>query len=115
MGDVQSQKLAEIAELLRGGGTFLCTYTNFAHHKKYIYGPYSNVQQPGDFRRDLGRFFTIERIFPTACNWNHSHPQRPWLRAPQERVSVHVPVIGQRLAVDYCYLRTARRRLPAWA
>jgi len=115
MGEVQSQKFAEIADLLRDGGTFLCTYTNFAHHRKYIYGPYSNVQQPGDFRRDLGRFFTIGRIFPTAYNWNHSHPRRPWLRAPQERVSVNVPVIGQRLAVDYCYLCSPRNPAPAGA
>ena len=103
MGDVQSQKLAEIAGLVREGGTFFCTYQNFAHHKQHIYGPYSNIRQPEDFRRDLSRFFTIERAFPTAYNWNHSHPQRPWLRAPQERINVNVPVIGRKLAVDYYY------------
>jgi SAM-dependent methyltransferase len=115
MGGVQSRKLAEIAGLLRGGGTFICTYQNFAHRRRHIYGPYSNVRQPEDFRRDLGRFFAIEQAFPTAYNWNPSHPRRPWLRAPQERVSVNVPFIGRKLAVDYYYRCTPRSRVPAAA
>jgi SAM-dependent methyltransferase len=104
MGDLQTQKLAEIAALVKDDGTFLCTYQNFAHHRKHIYGPYSSVRPPGDFRRDLSRFFTIERAFPTAYNWNHGHPRRAWLRVPQERVSLNVPgIIGRKLAVDYYY------------
>jgi len=110
LGDVQSQKLAEIAGVVRDGGTFICTYTNFAHRKKSIYHLYSNVQQPEHFRRDLSRFFTIEQSFPTAYNWNPSHPRRPWLRVPQEKVSVNVPVIGRKLAVDYCYRCSPVRR-----
>ena len=35
-GDIQSQKLADTAALVRDGGTFLCTYQNFARHKKYV-------------------------------------------------------------------------------
>jgi hypothetical protein len=68
-----------------------------------------------DRRPAQARFFAIEQSFPTAYNWNLSHPRRPWLRAPQERVSVNVPFIGCRLAVDYCYRCTPRSRVPAGA
>jgi predicted TPR repeat methyltransferase len=104
LGDVQSRKLAEIAGLLADGGTFVCTYQNFAHRRKSLYWPYSNVQHPEDFRRDVEQHFRIERVFPTAYNWNHSHPNRPLIRLPQERLSVNLPLIGHSLAVDYCYV-----------
>jgi SAM-dependent methyltransferase len=110
LGDVQSQKLAEIAALVRDDGRFICTYTNFAHRNKYIYGPYSNIRPPEDFRRDLDRYFTIERAFPIAYNWKHGYPRRALLRAPQERISVNVPVIGRKLAVDYYYQCSPLRR-----
>jgi len=70
VGKFQSQKFAEIAGLLNDGGKFILTYQNFAHRKREIYWPYSNVLLPDDFRRDLGRFFRIERSFPTSHNWN---------------------------------------------
>ncbi len=104
LGEVQSRKLGEIAALLADGGTFICTYQNFAHRKKSVYWPYSNVRQPEDFRRDLERHFRIDKAFPTAYNWNHSHPSRALLRLPQERSSVNIPLIGRLLAVDYCYV-----------
>ena len=104
LGDVQSRKLAEIAGLLPDGGTFICTYQNFAHRRKSLYWPYSNIQHPDDFRRDVERYFRIERAFPTAYNWNPSHPNRPLIRLPQERLNVNLPLIGPLLAVDYCYV-----------
>jgi SAM-dependent methyltransferase len=110
MGDVQSRKFAEIAELVKDDGKFVCTYQNFAHRQKNIYWPYSNIQQPDVFRRDLSRYFTIEQAFPTAYNWGHSHPNRGFLRAPQERFNVNIPVIGRKLAIDYYYLCSPRRR-----
>ncbi|HUN35275.1 MAG TPA: methyltransferase domain-containing protein [Trebonia sp.] len=104
LGDVQARKLGEIAALLDEGGTFICTYQNFAHRKQDVYWPYSNVQQPRDFRRDIERHFRIEKAFPTAYNWSHAYPNRALARLPQERWSVNVPLIGHLLAVDYCYV-----------
>jgi SAM-dependent methyltransferase len=103
MGDVQSEKFAEIAGLVKKNGKFVCTYQNFAHLRKHIYWPYSNIQQPGAFRRDLNRYFTIEQSFPTAYNWNHGHPNRSFIQAPQRHINVNIPVIGPKLAVDYYY------------
>jgi hypothetical protein len=36
-----------------------------------MYWPYSNVQAFDDFRRSLGRYFKIQRFFPTSHNWHH--------------------------------------------
>jgi SAM-dependent methyltransferase len=104
LGDVQSRVLGELAGLLKDGGRFVCTYQNFLHRRASVYEPYSNVQEPAGFRRDLSRYFRIDRAFPTAFNWEHSHPRRALVRVPQERLAVNVPVIGRRLAVDYCYV-----------
>jgi SAM-dependent methyltransferase len=109
LGDFQSQKFAEITALLNEGGTFIVTYQNFAHRRQSIYWPYSNVRQPEDFRRDLSRFFTVERRFPGVHNWNHSHPRRKLIAAPQARLSVGVPVLSRLLAVDYFYICTPLR------
>jgi len=110
MGNVQSKKFAEIAELVKDDGKFVCTYQNFAHRHKNIYWPYSNIQQPGEFRRDLSRYFRIDQAFPTAYNWKHSHPNRRFIKAPQERINVNIPVIGPKLAIDYYYLCSPLRK-----
>jgi SAM-dependent methyltransferase len=110
LGDAQSRVLGEIAGLFKDGGRFVCTYQNFAHRRASVYQPYSNVRQPAAFRRDLGRHFRIEQAFPTAFNWGHSHPRRALVRFPQEHLTVNVPVIGRRLAVDYCYICAAPPR-----
>jgi SAM-dependent methyltransferase len=107
LGDMQSRVLGEIAGLFKDGGRFVCTYQNFAHRRASVYQPYSNVQQPADFRRDLARHFLIDQAFPTAYNWGHSHPRRALVRVPQERLAVNLPFFGRRLAVDYCYVASA--------
>jgi SAM-dependent methyltransferase len=104
LGDVQSAKLGEIAGLVADGGRFICTYQNFAHRRRNVYPPYSNIRDPAEFRSDLSRYFQIDRAFPTAYNWTHSHPRRALIRAPQEHLMANVPFIGRPLAVDYCYL-----------
>jgi SAM-dependent methyltransferase len=109
LGEARSRKLAEIAALLADGGTFICTYPNFAHRAKGVYWPYGDVQPPQDFRRDVERWFRIEKAFPTAYNWNPSHPDSALLRLPQERCRVNIPVIGPLLAVDYCYVCSLAR------
>jgi SAM-dependent methyltransferase len=104
VGEFQARKLAEIADLLRDDGKLVVTYQNFAHRKCSIYQPYSNVQLPEDFRADLSRFFKIERSFPVAHNWNHGHPNRKFVQAPQEHLSINVPIVSRFLAVDYLYI-----------
>ena len=109
VGKFQSEKFAEIAGLLNDGGTFILTYQNFAHRDREIYWPYSNVQLPGDFRRDLSRFFRIERSFPGSHNWNHSQPGRAFMKVSQARLRLSIPVISPILAVDYFYVCSPRR------
>jgi SAM-dependent methyltransferase len=104
LGEYQSQKFAEITETLKGDGKFIVTYQNFNHRQRQIYWPYSNVQQPTEFRRDLGRFFKIDRWFAGAHNWTHAHPGRHLVRAPQTHLNVYVPVISPKLAIDYIYI-----------
>jgi SAM-dependent methyltransferase len=104
LSDQQSAKFAEIAGVLKPGGKFVVTYTNFDHRRPDIYFAYSNVQRPADFRKDLSRFFTIERCFPTSHNWQHSIPRRRLVQLPQTYLNVNMPVFSPRLAVDYLYV-----------
>jgi SAM-dependent methyltransferase len=108
IGRCQSQKFADIAALLKDGGKFVLTYQNFGHRKPSIYWPYSNVQKPADFRGDLRRFFRIERSFAGSHNWNHSQPNRAFMRASQAHLNVNIPLVSPLLGVDYFYICSAR-------
>jgi SAM-dependent methyltransferase len=110
VGEFQSQKFAEIRDLLKSGGKFILTYQNFAHRHKEIYWPYSNVQQPSDFRRDLGRFFKIERSFLGSHNWNHSEPNRKFMKVLQARLNINIPVLSPILGVDHFYICSPLRQ-----
>lgn len=108
LGDRQRQKFAEIRALLKDGGKFVVTYINFAHRRKNLYHAYSNVQEPGVFRRDLERYFTIDRSFPGAYNWNHTLPSRRFMKQAQSRLYVNIPFVSEFLAVDYFYICSPR-------
>ncbi len=108
MGEHQSQKFSEIAQLLNEGGRFVVTYTNFSHRKKQIYAPFSNVQSFDDFRQDLARYFTIERFFPASHNWKHSQPDRRVVKAANMYINVNIPLISKILAVDYFFICSSR-------
>jgi SAM-dependent methyltransferase len=108
VGNLQSQKFAEIARLLNEDGIFLVSYVNFNHRKKEVYWPYSNVQPIGHFRRSLSQHFTIRRCFPTSYNWNHWDPGRKVLRAVNIHVNVNIPVVGPILGVQYFFVCSAR-------
>lgn len=110
MGEHQSQKFAEIANMLTEKGKFILTYVNFDHRQREIYRTYNNVQRPTDFRGDLSRFFKVERCFAGAHNWNHGMPRRRLVQLSQERLNVYVPVLSPLLAVDYFYICAARRQ-----
>jgi cyclopropane fatty-acyl-phospholipid synthase-like methyltransferase len=108
-GDFQVQKFAEISSLMKPDGKFLVTYMNFAHRKKEVYWPYSNVQQPEDFRRDLERFFVVERSFPGEYNWNFTTPNRALMKAAQAHLTVDIPLVNSLLGINRFYICSARR------
>ena len=108
VGEFQSQKFAEIAQLLNEGGIFVVSYVNFDHRKRDIYWPYSNVQPFNEFRRSLAEHFEIRRFFPTSYNWNHWEPNRRLLRAANMHINVYIPIIGPVLAVEYFLICSAR-------
>lgn len=113
VGKFQSQKFAEIAQLLNKDGIFVVSYVNFDHRQKDVYWPYSNVQSFNDFRRSLAENFEIRRYFPTSYNWHHWEPGRKLLRAANMHINVNVPIIGPALAVEYflvCSPRAAGSR-----
>ena len=114
MGEFQDQKFAEIAELLNPNGTFVLSYVNFGHRDKEIYWPYNNVQPFGDFRRDLMRYFTVERFFPTSYNWKHSEPNRRLVKTVNMHINANIPVLSPALAVEYFLICSSRgSRVPA--
>jgi SAM-dependent methyltransferase len=110
MADAQSQKFAEIADLLAPDGTFVVTYVNFDHRRPNHYTPYSNIEAPEEFQRSLTRHFEIERQIPTAHNWNHSEPGRWFVKAPNMYIEVNLPKLTRWLAVEFIYVCRRRPR-----
>jgi cyclopropane fatty-acyl-phospholipid synthase-like methyltransferase len=108
--DTQSQKFADVAELLQPDGKFVLTYTNFGHRKTRIYEAFSNIQPLETFKQDLRRHFTVERCFPASHNWKHSQPDRKVIKAANMRVNTNIPVLSPMLAVDYFFICSPRRR-----
>jgi cyclopropane fatty-acyl-phospholipid synthase-like methyltransferase len=108
VGTVQEQKFAEIADLLTDDGKFLATYVNFGHRDRQVYWPYSNVQPLPEFRASLARHFTVERSFPTSHNWNHSEPNRQFMRVSQMPVMTGFPIISRLFGVEYFFLCSRR-------
>ena len=108
VGKFQSQKFAEIAELLNDDGVFIATYVNFDHRHRDIYEPYSNVQPFRDFRKSLAEHFKIQRFYPTSYHWNHWEPSRKLIRAANMRINVNIPIIAPVLGVQYILICSAR-------
>lgn len=108
VGTSQTEKFSEIAHLLRERGRFVLTYTNFEHRDKHIFEAFSNVQPLDDFRRSLARHFTIERCFPTSYNWHGGQPTRTMLKAANMRLTSNLPLVGQKLAVEYFFICSPR-------
>ena len=108
LGDFQSQKFAEIAQILNEGGTFLLTYTNFGHRDRQIYKPFNNVQPLADFRKSLTRYFNIDRCFPASYNWHGGQPTRKLVKAANIHISMNIPLIGPVLAVEYFFMCSPR-------
>ena len=107
-GGFQSQKLAEIARLLNENGTFIVSYVNFGHRSRQIYAPYNNVQSFDSFRDSLKRCFEIRRFFPTSHNWNHTEPNRKFVKAINMHINMNIPLISPILAVEYFFICSSR-------
>jgi len=108
VGDRQSRMFSEIAELLNENGTFIVTYTNFGHRRRQTFEAFNNVQPFEAFRRDLARYFVINRCFPASHNWSGGQPARKLVKLANAYVNANVPVVSPRLAVEY-FLICSRR------
>jgi cyclopropane fatty-acyl-phospholipid synthase-like methyltransferase len=112
VGDVQSQKFAEIAALLTDGGVFIASYWNFGHRDPQEYFAHSNIQTIAEFRADLSRHFIIDRFFPASHNLHQHWPGRKLSRAVSLRLNVNIPVVSPMLAVEYFACCHARGSAP---
>jgi hypothetical protein len=108
LGALQSQKLKEIAVLLSERGKFIVTYTNFNHRDARVTEAFSNVQPLDSFRRDLARYFRIDRSFPVSHNWHGGQPRREVVKALNMHVNANIPGISPRLAVEYYFICSGR-------
>jgi SAM-dependent methyltransferase len=108
VGDFQSQKFAEIAQLLNEDGKFIVSYWNFSHRKTTIYWAFSNVQSLDDFRRGLTRHFNIDKSYPVSHNWRHGWPGRKLNKAINMHVNMNIPFISPMLAVEYFFICSPR-------
>lgn len=108
VGDTQSQKFAEIAQILNPGGKFVVSYWNFGHRDTEMFHAFSNVQSFDEFRKDLARHFKVDRYFPASHNWRHTGPNRKITKAMNMPVNVHIPFVSPVLAVEYFFICSAR-------
>jgi SAM-dependent methyltransferase len=106
LGPAQNQKFREIASILRPGGKFVTTYTNFQHVNDHLidHSIYNNVRPIAQFKRDLEQCFRVDRWFPSSHNWHCSEPRRKLLRVPQMRLRLRIPVLSPLLAVNYFFV-----------
>jgi SAM-dependent methyltransferase len=108
VGIFQSQKFAEISELLTHNGKFIVSYWNFNHRGKQVYPVFSNIRQYSQFRESLARYFTIDDSFPVGHNWQQREPGRKLMRAAQMHVNINIPFISPVLAVEYFFICSLR-------
>jgi len=104
LGEYQSQKFSEIAEILQDDGTFIVSYTNFRHRRPVIYHAFSNVVSLEEFQSDLARYFDIRRRFPFSHNWKHGQPARKLVKAVNMHVNANIPFVSPVLAVEYFFI-----------
>ena len=108
LGEHQSEKLAEIARVLRPRGTFVTSYVNFGHRQPTVYWPYSNVQTIDEFRSSLSKDFVVRNWFATSHNWHHNEPNRRFIRLANMHLNLRIPVLTSKLAVEYFFVCTPR-------
>jgi SAM-dependent methyltransferase len=109
LGNAQDEKFSEIAGLLNPDGTFIVSYTNFAHRNPQVYHAFSNVQPVDRFRNNLERHFIVPRMFPTAYNWSHGQPRRSIVKRANMCVNATIPLLHPKLAIEYFFVCSPRR------
>ena len=110
VGDQQSQKFSEIADILNPDGVFITSYWNFGHRGRQVYWAHNNVQPFADFRADLERHFKVNKCYPVCHNWHHSFPSRPLNKAVNRYLNVNIPFLSPMLAVEYFCICSPRSR-----
>jgi len=104
VGDLQGQKFAEVASLLKEGGTFIVSYTNFGHHKAHVFEAFSNVQVISEFRKSLQTYFNIEKSYPASHNWRGGQPTRRSVMAANMFVNFNIPFFSPTFGVEYFFI-----------
>jgi hypothetical protein len=104
MGDRDAVKFAEIAQLLRPGGHFLVSYTNFLHRSKDVYWALNNIRAPDEFRQSLKEHFTVDSFLPVGHNWNLRQPRQKLVRYANMHINRSIPIVSRRLAVEYFFV-----------
>jgi SAM-dependent methyltransferase len=104
IGSFQSQKLLDIKQILKPGGTFIASYVNFDHLNKVLYWPYNNVQSFSDFRKSVAEFFKIEKVIPTSHNWRSREPERRLMKSIHMYINGNIPVLSPLFAVEYFFI-----------
>lgn len=103
VGKVQQQKMTEIRDLLKEGGTFVATYVNFDHRNKNIYWPYNNIQPFDVFYSSLRQSFQVDRYFPTSHRWHHDEPRDRFMWAVQKHINLNIPLFSRLFGVEYFF------------
>jgi SAM-dependent methyltransferase len=109
MGELQQKKMKEIRQNLKPTGKFVTSFVNFEHRDigASIHPAYNNIVPLGEFAKDLGEFFHIDRCFPTSHNWHASEPRRDWLMKLQLPLEPSIPAVSPLLAVEYFFICSA--------
>jgi cyclopropane fatty-acyl-phospholipid synthase-like methyltransferase len=108
MGDHEAEKFHEIAHLLRPGGHFLVSYTNFEHRSKDVYWALNNTRPRDDFRRSLEQYFTVDTLLPVGHNWHLRQPRQKLVRFANMHMNRSIPVVSRWLAVEYFFICSPR-------
>jgi len=108
VGNLQAQKFGEIADILSDNGNFIVSYWNYKHRNTQTFCAHSNIQPVGDFRKDLERYFNVDRFFPASYNWYHGSPSMRLNKAINMHVNVNIPFISPLLAVEYFFICSRR-------
>lgn len=103
-GALQSQKFAEIKDILTKDGTFIVSYVNFDHLNILRYHVYNNMQPFDDFKASLSQVFRINRIIPTSHHWHHREPNRRIMKDLQLHMNLNIPVLSRMFAIEYFFI-----------
>lgn len=107
-GTLQSQKFAEIKNILKENGTFFLSYVNFDHLNITRYHIYNNIQSFNIFKQSLRQFFAIKRIVPTSHHWHHREPNRRIMKDLQMNMNLNIPIVSSLFAIEYFFICTPR-------